>query len=63
MARSTVNGIKLNKGVDEATRKQIERAGELPDQMRKAHELGLLDTGYYKRVLRVLRYMLVDDFW
>jgi hypothetical protein len=62
MARSTVNGIKLNRSVDETTRKQIERAGSLEDQMRKAAELDLLDHSFYKRVAHVLKY-IANDFW
>jgi len=60
--RRTVNGIKLNVAVDEATRKKIERAGNTTQQMIKAAELGLLDEDHYKKVVNILKYV-AKDFW
>jgi len=60
--RRTVNGIKLNVAVDEATRKKIERAGDKTEQMMKAAELGLLDEDHYKKVVNILKY-IAKDFW
>ena len=54
MSRNTVNGIKV-KGVDDKTRHQIERAGNLEAQIVKAAELNVLDVDHYKKVLRGLK--------
>jgi len=54
MSRNTVNGIKV-KGVDDKTRHQIERAGNLEAQILKAAELNVLDNDHYKKVIRGLR--------
>ena len=53
MSRNTVNGIKV-KEVDEKTRKQIERAGDLAAQICKAAELNVLDTEHYDKVIQGL---------
>jgi len=53
MSRNTVNGIKV-KEVDEKTRKQIERAGDIAAQICKAAELNVLDTKHYDEVIRGL---------
>ncbi len=53
MSRNTVNGIKVKK-VDEKTRKQIERAGDIAAQVCKAAELNVLDTKHYDEVIRGL---------
>lgn len=58
----TVNGIKLNKPIDDATRKKIERAGDQAAQMQKAAELQVLDERHYKQLARILK-RFADDFW
>lgn len=60
--RKTVNGIKLNTPVDEATRKKIERAGDTTEQMIKAAELGVLDEIHYRKIVKILKY-IYRDFW
>ena len=62
MARRTVNGIKLNKSIDETTRKQIERAGDHAAQIQKAADLKVLDEDYYRKLARILK-RFRDDFW
>ena len=60
--RRTVNGIKLNVAVDEATRSKILRAGNKTEQMIKAAELGVLDEDHYKKIVNILKYVY-RDFW
>ena len=54
----TVNGIKT-KEIDEATRKIIERAGNIDQQIMKAAELKVLDEKHYKRLFPILKQVLV----
>ncbi len=54
MSRNTVNGIKV-KEVDEKTRSQIARAGDIEKQIIKASELNVLDTKHYAKVIQGLK--------
>lgn len=54
----TVNGIKT-KEIDEATRKVIERAGNIDAQFMKAAELNVLDEKHYKKIFPVLKQVLI----
>ena len=54
MSRNTVNGIKV-KDVDDKTRHQILRAGDIEAQILKAAELKVLDTKHYDKVIRGLK--------
>ena len=58
MSRKTVNGIKT-KEIDERTRKIIERAGTIDQQILKAAKLKVLDEDHYKKILPVLKNILV----
>ena len=55
MSRKTVNWIKMRKEVDDKTRHQISRAGDIEAQILKAAELNVLDDAYYLKVIRGLK--------
>jgi len=60
---STVNGIKLNTSVDEATRKQISRAGGVEQQVLEADRLGVLDQKHYELVVRAINTRRIEELF
>lgn len=60
MSRKTVNGIKLKRGITEAERSAILRAGQLDKQFAKAKEMNLLDEDWYRKTMRILKFISRD---
>lgn len=53
--RKTVNGIRLIAPVDESTRSQIRRAGNIVAQVKEAERLGLIDKKHYERIVKAFK--------